>query len=246
MMSLKLSRKHSGDVSEFKITMGPVSSSFMTILFYKILPVGNILMPHYLNVYHNIKKFWKQETNIHTRGDAILPANGRSDHCTAPCVAYRDGEPNWASRTAKLFGIFQIFTFIAYRGGLSSPPPRIEYGKNRIVEIEKHENGLIAVREDPMAKGFVVREANRESGLPNSVTVRDKIFDRPSRYVKAMQIKIFTKTIPNSFVWSLPQTTKHSHSRSTETHLNQPSNPLESPWKLSFWILEAIEAQGRC
>ena len=67
---------------QFKITMGPVSSSFLTILFYKILPVGNILMPHYLNVYHNIKKFWKQETNIHTRGDAILPANGWSADST--------------------------------------------------------------------------------------------------------------------------------------------------------------------
>ena len=75
---------------QFRITMGPVSSSFLTILLYKILPVGNILMPHYLNVYLNIKKFWKQETNIHTRGGATLPANGLSadstiiDPCSAP------------------------------------------------------------------------------------------------------------------------------------------------------------------
>ncbi|KAD5802808.1 hypothetical protein E3N88_14168 [Mikania micrantha] len=87
-MSLGSLRKHSGDVSEmrcdlldpFKITMGPVSSSFWTTPFCstKTLPVGNISMPHYLNVYHNTKKFWKQVTNIYTKGICKLPANGLS------------------------------------------------------------------------------------------------------------------------------------------------------------------------
>ncbi|KAD5508235.1 hypothetical protein E3N88_15938 [Mikania micrantha] len=47
-----------------------------------ILPVGNIFMPHYLNVYHNIKRFWKQVTHIYTKGSCKLPANGLSADST--------------------------------------------------------------------------------------------------------------------------------------------------------------------
>ncbi|KAD4179022.1 hypothetical protein E3N88_27613 [Mikania micrantha] len=41
--------------------------------------------------------------------------------------------------------------------------------RNRINEIEKQGSGLIVVRDGPSAKGFAVREANRESRLPNPI-----------------------------------------------------------------------------
>ncbi|KAD2805319.1 hypothetical protein E3N88_38696 [Mikania micrantha] len=47
----------------------------------------------------------------------------------------------------------------------------IEYKRNRIIKIEKQEIGPVAVRGDPLAKGVAVREANRELGLPNPITV---------------------------------------------------------------------------
>ncbi|KAD4180326.1 hypothetical protein E3N88_28917 [Mikania micrantha] len=45
----------------------------------------------------------------------------------------------------------------------------IEYERNRVIKIEKQGNGPIAVREEPMAKGFAIREENRESRLPNPI-----------------------------------------------------------------------------
>ncbi|KAD3641655.1 hypothetical protein E3N88_30879 [Mikania micrantha] len=68
MMSLVTLRwlwKHSGDVSKMR--------------YY---PSVNILVPNCLNVYHYIKKFWKQITNIYTKGSCKLPANGLSADST--------------------------------------------------------------------------------------------------------------------------------------------------------------------
>ncbi|KAD5802968.1 hypothetical protein E3N88_14328 [Mikania micrantha] len=49
---------------------------------------------------------------------------------------------------------------------------RIGYERNRINEIEKQWSGLIAVRDGPSAKDFAVREANRESRLPNYIAAK--------------------------------------------------------------------------
>ncbi|KAD3336716.1 hypothetical protein E3N88_32235 [Mikania micrantha] len=59
---------------------------------------------------------------------------------------------------------------------------RIIHERNRIIEIEKQENGPIAVRKGPLVKSSAVREENRESRLPNSSAVRDDRLDRPSRF----------------------------------------------------------------
>ncbi|KAD4981743.1 hypothetical protein E3N88_18414 [Mikania micrantha] len=46
-----------------------------------------------------------------------------------------------------------------------------ESTRNRIIKIEKQGSGLIAVRDGPSAKGFAVREENRELRLPNPITI---------------------------------------------------------------------------
>ncbi|KAD6796217.1 hypothetical protein E3N88_07113 [Mikania micrantha] len=45
----------------------------------------------------------------------------------------------------------------------------IDYERNRINEIENQGNGLIAVRDGPLARSFAARDENRESRLPNPV-----------------------------------------------------------------------------
>ncbi|KAD6454371.1 hypothetical protein E3N88_09077 [Mikania micrantha] len=86
MMSPKRSRKHSGDVSEMRgDLLNPISQAhrqLIRITFKRYYPSVNILVPHCLNVYHNIKKFWKQITNIYTKGSCKLPANGLSADST--------------------------------------------------------------------------------------------------------------------------------------------------------------------
>ncbi|KAD3640196.1 hypothetical protein E3N88_29419 [Mikania micrantha] len=53
---------------------------------------------------------------------------------------------------------------------------RIKYERNRIIGIEKQGNGHIVIRDGPLAKGFAVRESNRESGLPNPIAIREDDF----------------------------------------------------------------------
>ncbi|KAD3640361.1 hypothetical protein E3N88_29584 [Mikania micrantha] len=87
------------------------------------------------------------------------------------------------------------------------------------------------------------RYAKRMRGLwiPNFVAIRDELFDRPPRYAKAMQIQIFIKTNPNSFVRSLPQITEHFLCISTKILWNQTSKPLESSLGPSWSILKPLK-----
>ncbi|KAD7117124.1 hypothetical protein E3N88_04392 [Mikania micrantha] len=91
-VSLRGLWKHSGDVSEmmcdlldpFKITMDPylVPFGLLRSVLRRYCPSVNILVPHGLNVYHYIKKFWKQITNIYTKGSCKLLVNGLSADST--------------------------------------------------------------------------------------------------------------------------------------------------------------------